>query len=241
MHDYDPQMAQSRRDIIPEGGVDATTMVTTVETIRLKQKCTSGQKARAYIIIVFCILCFVAGMIILVVLVKGRTSTNTYAQIESADLELTFTAEDKIPMSAQMNSDLADLKVEGVPTQTSSLFPSYNPTEKPSSFPSTLPSSGPSNSPSTELPTSAPFLPIVLGQEMYWTNEKLGIRLSVGLSAKIVAVSGRGVIYGDGNKSSRRFHGMMDGAGIVSLQNGGYVYVSNSEEEGSDGGTYLEL
>jgi hypothetical protein len=84
-------------------------------------------------------------------------------------------------------------------------------------------------------------LPIALGQELHWTNENLGIQLSVGLSAKIIAMSGRRVMYGDGNESSQRFHGMMDGAGIVSLQNGGYVYVSNSEAEGSDGGTYLVL
>ena len=242
MQDYDPHTG------IPEGGgANANEGVATVKTIRLKQLRTSDRKSRTYIVIVFCILCVVAGLTIVLV-GHERSSDNVNTQTEIPE---TLTTEDYKPMSAQTNSGRAvDLEATEMPTQTSSSwYPSYHPLEEPSSFPSTIPSSfpstipssWPSNSPSTTLPTPAPFLPIALGQELHWTNENLGIQLSVGLSAKIIAMSGRRVMYGDGNESSQRFHGMMDGAGIVSLQNGGYVYVSNSEAEGSDGGTYLVL
>jgi hypothetical protein len=221
---------------------------TTVKTIRFTQIRISDKKTRTYIAIVACILCLVAGLtIILVVHERSISKIYTQTEIPEADFthqqELALTTDDGIPMSAQMNSDRAvDLEATVMPTQTStSWVPTNHPSEEPSSFPSTTPSSGPSNSPSTALPTPAPFLPIAYGQDFHWTNENLGIQLSVGLSAKIIAMSSRRVMYGDENESSHRFHEAMDAAGIVSLQSGGYVYVSNSEAEGSDGGAYFML
>jgi hypothetical protein len=221
---------------------------TTVKTIRLTQMRISDQKTRTYIAIVTSILCLVAGLaIILVVHERSISNINTQTEIPDSDFthqqELTLTTDDGIPMSAQMNSDRAfDLEATVMPTDTStSWVPTNHPSEEPSSFPSTTPSSWPSISPSTALPTPAPFLPIAFGKDFHWTNENLGIQLSVGLSAKIIAMSSRRVMYGNGNESSQRFHGSMDAAGIVSLQSGGYVYISNSEAEGSDGGTYFML
>ena len=62
--------------------------------------------------------------------------------------------------------------------------------------------------------------------------------MSSGLSVKLIAKSGELTEYGDGSSSNQPFHGMMDGAGIVRLPDGGYVYISNSEEESGDGGVY---
>jgi hypothetical protein len=62
-------------------------------------------------------------------------------------------------------------------------------------------------------------------------NTDLDIRISSGLSVKVIARTGEFTEYGDGSSSNQRLHGMMDGAGIVPLPDGGYVYLSNSEEE----------
>lgn len=58
---------------------------------------------------------------------------------------------------------------------------------------------------------------------------------------KLVASTGRRVEYRNGNESQQRFHGMMDGAGIVAFDDGGYVYVSNSEEDDGRGGEHNML
>jgi hypothetical protein len=60
--------------------------------------------------------------------------------------------------------------------------------------------------------------------------------VSTGISVEVIAQTGSCVMYGDGNVSTHRYHSQMDGAGIITLPNGGYVYVSNSELEGGDGG-----
>lgn len=63
--------------------------------------------------------------------------------------------------------------------------------------------------------------------------------MSSGLSVKLIATTGETPRYANGMESNEKFHGMMDGAGIVELSNGrGYVYVSNSEIGGGDGGVY---
>jgi hypothetical protein len=59
----------------------------------------------------------------------------------------------------------------------------------------------------------------------------LNIRMSSGLTVKVIARKGEFTKYGNGSLSDHCFHGMMDGAGIVPLPDGGYVYLSNSEEE----------
>jgi len=120
---------------------------------------------------------------------------------------------------------------------TSSPIPS--PSKVPTPKPSFSPTNEPSYNPSTPSPT--PFLPTQYGQELYYGTDNyynLGIQISAGLSAKLIAKTGQRVRYSNWLGESRiKFHGMMDGAGIVSLPDDeGYVYVSNSEEEDGDGG-----
>ena len=61
---------------------------------------------------------------------------------------------------------------------------------------------------------------------------------------KKIAQTGVRPQFVNGVSSSIRFHGMMDGAGIIKLppdeneNDGGYVYVSNSEIESGAGGVY---
>jgi len=169
-----------------------------------------------------------------------------------SDVEILKVASNDVDFLEAASNDLDILEAESNDLEIlSSVFPTYQPighltsgsaisSSWPSVSPSTTPSSSPSVSPSSKQPTPAPFLPIVLGKEMAQTNENFGIHISMGISAKLIATSGRRVKYGNGNESSRPLHWMMDAAGIVSLRNGGYVYVSNSEEEcEGDGGTYL--
>lgn len=42
----------------------------------------------------------------------------------------------------------------------------------------------------------------------------------------------------DGKMSSRNYHAQSDSAGIIPLNDGGYVYVANSELSGGNGGVY---
>ena len=122
--------------------------------------------------------------------------------------------------------------------QSSADIPTSSPIPSPSNKPSFSPTNEPSYNPSTPSPT--PFLPIQYGQELYYGIDNyydLGIQISAGLSAKLIAKTGQRVRYSNRGESRIKFHGMMDGAGIVSLPDDeGYVYVSNSEEEDGDGG-----
>ena len=69
---------------------------------------------------------------------------------------------------------------------------------------------------------------------------ELDMHLSRGLSAKVIARGGEKVPYADGGKSEEPFHILPDGAAIfedtTGTNPGGWVYVSNSEADGSDGG-----
>lgn len=102
--------------------------------------------------------------------------------------------------------------------------------------PSDTPTSAPSSSyqPSS---SSAPTFPFVFG-ESFVTDTDLGLELSSGLSARLIALSGRPVKYSNGKESSRSFHYYIDAAGVVSLPDGGYVYMSNSEDDGPNGGVF---
>ena len=60
-------------------------------------------------------------------------------------------------------------------------------------------------------------------------NEVLDIRMSTGLSVRKIAQTGSFTRYANGKESNERFHAQMDGAGVVGLPDGGWVYVSNSE------------
>ena len=158
------------------------------------------------------------------------TATAASTEGEEAD------AKDE-PSSGDSTSLTLTIKQSSADIQTSSPIPS--PSKVPTPKPSFSPTNEPSYNPSTPSPT--PFLPIQYGQELYYGIDNyydLGIQISAGLSAKLIAKTGQRVRYSNWLGESRiKFHGMMDGAGIVSLPDDeGYVYVSNSEEEDGDGG-----
>ena len=68
------------------------------------------------------------------------------------------------------------------------------------------------------------------------TIEELGIQVSKGLSVRVIANTNEKVKYANGEESTLRYHEQSDAAGIVSLDDGGYVYVANSEKHGDEGG-----
>lgn len=74
------------------------------------------------------------------------------------------------------------------------------------------------------------------------TPAKEGVRLSQGLTAKIIARSGSSISLTSKDAASSsseiRFHGSPDGAAIFALAGGRYVYVSNSEEDSGRGGAF---
>ena len=111
------------------------------------------------------------------------------------------------------------------PSQTESLRPSSHPSGGPSADPSSIPTGKPSLSPSL---TDVKFYPGELN-----VSEN-GLRLSAGLTSRILARSGQRVRYVSGRNSTERVHVQPDfGATFVDMRYGnpgGWVYVSNSED-----------
>ncbi len=105
--------------------------------------------------------------------------------------------------------------------------------EAPSGYP-TLLSQTPTLYPSA-VPSDAPSKQFLPG-ELLLSNKDLGIELSSGLEAKLIATTGNKLKLLNGKKSSLSFHSRIDGAGVIDLGSRGYVYVSNSEE--TAGGVY---
>ena len=70
---------------------------------------------------------------------------------------------------------------------------------------------------------------------------KLGIKLCTGMSVKVIAKANELIQLSGGRMSNIPYHSMSDGAAIFSTNNdddGGYVYVSNSEMKSGLGGVY---
>ena len=115
------------------------------------------------------------------------------------------------------------------PSAPSAVTPISPPIVTPISVPIAVPAPRP----------SAPVAKFVLGS---LTAQKDGIRLSQGLTARIIAETGAFVRYtspgATASTSSLRFHAIPDGADIFELSDGGYVYTSNSEIDNSGGGVY---
>ena len=88
-------------------------------------------------------------------------------------------------------------------------------------------------------PVPAPVKPFKLGTLTAAVNN---IRLSEGLSAKIIARSGQRVAYTSPSRtttqSSLNFHANADGADVFALPNGGYIYASNAELDSGTGGVF---
>ena len=129
-----------------------------------------------------------------------------------------------IPPSLSPSSSPSSNPVTSSPTGHPSDLPTVFLTSTPTSSPTDVPTSIPPTSPA---PTESSFIP----GDLAIVNTDLDIRISSGLSVKVIARTGEFTEYGDGSSSNQRLHGMMDGAGIVPLPDGGYVYLSNSEEE----------
>ncbi|KAK1739780.1 DUF839 domain-containing protein [Skeletonema marinoi] len=121
-----------------------------------------------------------------------------------------------------------------------SSIPSFLPTvtTEPTSTPSAHPSisTQPTSSPSA-FPSASPFVLFTYGESLYTDND-LGIQISVGLTAKQIAQTGSRVSYANGGQSSISYHEAMDGAGIAQLPDGGYAYLSNAEKSSGAGGVY---
>ncbi len=127
--------------------------------------------------------------------------------------------------------------------------PTKKPTERPTERPTVAPTNGSTNkTPSPTLGPTAP--PRHTAAPTSWngtyvpgnlTREEVGLMLSEGLRARIIATSGESVEYSDGTFSGIPFHGRPDfGATFPDTRpfnRGGWVYASNSEmeEEGAGG------
>lgn len=108
----------------------------------------------------------------------------------------------------------------------------HAPTTAPTSHPMTDPTSAPTT---VEQGTTATYRPGEL------TVMEAGLLLSTGLSAKLIASSGKVVEFTDGTASDIPFHGLPDGAATFEdtreWNQGGWIYVSNSEmKEKGEGG-----
>lgn len=77
--------------------------------------------------------------------------------------------------------------------------------------------------------------PYFFGDE-FVTVPELGIDISKGLNVKLIARTGRKVPYANGESSEIDYHIDSDAAGIIELEDGGYVYMANSEAKADDGG-----
>ncbi|KAL7554787.1 hypothetical protein ACHAWF_018366 [Thalassiosira exigua] len=128
----------------------------------------------------------------------------------------------RLPSSAPTPSpsDVPSALPSGHPAARPSLRPSADPTAPPSG--SARPSGAPSASPT-------PFVP----GDLAVTDWDLGIRHSTGLNVKRIARTGEQVRFDDGGRSAERWHSHMDGAGVTTMPDGGYVYVSNRTANGA--------
>jgi hypothetical protein len=125
-------------------------------------------------------------------------------------------------------------------------IPSYSPTQSFKVADLIAPSPdcapiGSRSSPSSDekpMPTDAPNEVTFLRGDLRKDIKRLGIKVSKGITVRVIANAGRFVNFANGAKSSLPFHSSPDGAAVFPLTNGGYVYVSNSEVEGKRGGVY---
>jgi len=131
------------------------------------------------------------------------------------------------------------------PTRIPTMKPTGNPTSNPvtmnptSLSPTIQSTSSPTSISTTHSPTSSSPTPIPFVRgDLAITVASLGIKMCTGMSVKVLARAGQKVPLAGGGTSSINFHSQPDGAGIVSLSTGGYVYVSNSELSSAGGGVY---
>ena len=169
-------------------------------------------------------------------------TNNVSVAASSGGIDTAFVDEAAVWDVPKMEED--PLIVESTTPSPSSLAltskpPTLSPSSKPTtSNPSSMPTHAPTTSSPSNTPTSSPIDPFYYG-DLSITNDDLGIEVSDGLSVKLIATAGLKVLYADGEESDDDYHELMDGAGIIPLQeDGGYVYVSNSERDKGKGGVY---
>ena len=109
-----------------------------------------------------------------------------------------------------------------------------SPTRSPTNKPTRSPTHNPTSQPTNSGPTPIQF---VRG-DLAITVDSLGIKICTGMSVKVLARAGQKVPLASGGTSNINFHSQPDGAGVVPLSTGGYVYVSNSELSSAAGGVY---
>jgi hypothetical protein len=87
----------------------------------------------------------------------------------------------------------------------------------------------------TEAPVTRAPTPPVPSDVTYRPGEATvfmaGLKLSTGLSARVIAETGTKVQFDTGGESTKDFHTVPDGAGVfLNEETGGYAYVTNSED-----------
>lgn len=102
------------------------------------------------------------------------------------------------------------------------------PTPYPSFHPSLMPSV--SLAPTINLPNIS-FYPGELHSDI-----SLGMRLSEGLTARVIGQTGRRVLYSDGSRSLIPVHGQPDAGGCFDQPDGSWIYLSNAELPEGQGG-----
>ena len=171
---------------------------------------------------------------------KGSTTTssneNAVSSVDASpdDAFVLMIIPTQSPVSS---SSLVSSSTTTTTTTTSPVATTAKTAAAASSLPVPVSTSLPTQSPITYTPTSSPFLPFPFGESLVTLNQ-LGLQVSEGLSVRIIAIMDRKVRYTKGEESSRPFHRVPDAAGIISLLDGGYVYMSNSEIGSGEGGVY---
>jgi len=84
--------------------------------------------------------------------------------------------------------------------------------------------------PTRPIVSKHPYIPGIL------TVNENGLVLSKGLTSRKIAQSGQKVTYHNGKKSSRAFHVLPDAGAAFPAPDGGFVYVTNSEDRRSNKG-----
>jgi hypothetical protein len=122
-----------------------------------------------------------------------------------------------------------------LPTDQSSQKPTMQPTKSSTKTPTRNPSRHPTAEPTHEptiQPTDQDIEPLVY-RPGNLTTQKVGLLLSEGLDARLIATTDEKVVYGDGSESNIPFHGQPDAGACFPDERpenpGGWIYVSNSE------------
>jgi len=131
------------------------------------------------------------------------------------------------------------------PTMSPTIDPYVNPTEESEApiIPEevNIPEETKSEQSDPQLPTEATTSVKVTREKFTYRPGDLtvsmnGLLLSGGLTAQMIAKSGKPVMYSNGKTSDKEFHSAPDFGGVFPLEDGGWIYTSNSEVDNGKGG-----